>query len=504
MPRRPSIESVRYNSPTLSEQRQIFVIDIDKGSKLDGRQSGQDELFTKSAKAREIEAENGAKLESRLSVTSRSKSNSPHSDVLIIPGKKKKVEDGEVDVEGGGTDAAFNSGVEGQGSGAMADGGRDSLQPPIEGQVPFHRDIDELTEDACSEDDRSMTSAQELGDSGVAVDKAGVDPDKAKAAIGLFSKPAPKGPPPANPLLSTINRMTYEGASTAKKTGGRRKSIACQTDPFGSSVNIPGLVESPVLKVDPRYAREINNDERNFFVYLVSDMSGNAFYKKDCVGRVMLPPKTTHLTLSQLRDKLIRSDDEELRALIRNNRHFRFVTETYKFVAKDETVAPIEDVFPTQGIYIKFTENPVLPDSLRGLSPTPPRRNIMPSFLNLNEEHRSGSKLSTTSPQPPYNTLNKKGIHGFTIEREIIVRQHMVLNITSIFVTITHAEKSDLDSQTRLDILHRRHIECVSPLPLKHKEAQRKFKRAHASLYREYLSLSSKLRTQLLNFDPIP
>lgn len=75
-----------------------------------------------------------------------------------------------------------------------------------------------------------------------------------------------------------------------------------QTSPFGSVVNIPGLVGSPDLRESELDLDDFN--ERKYFIYLVSDGT-NSFYNKNCIGRVVLPPRTRHMTLSDLRDSLV-------------------------------------------------------------------------------------------------------------------------------------------------------------------------------------------------------
>lgn len=177
----------------------------------------------------------------------------------------------------------------------------------------------------------------------------------------------------ATMVFGAAKELYGKGQSTFKRTGGRQNSAGVQTSPThtGSvtSISIPGLVETPDPPPESFYQTP-EPRERAYFVYLISDSTGSNF-RKDCIGRVQLPHGMKQVTLADLRAMMSRSDDATLRGMLRNNKSFRFVTETYKFVAQNEQAAEIDEVYGQQGIFVKFMEGSDVKLTLREGGPSP-------------------------------------------------------------------------------------------------------------------------------------
>lgn len=215
-------------------------------------------------------------------------------------------------------------------------------------------------------------SGGETSESDVDEPDSGISDPKAIGVLELLTKPKKsserskmakkhKEDQKTAAIFSTAKKL-YEGQiPTFKRTNGRQNSAGTQTSPAGSFISIPGLVESCDSGSEAHYDTPPPN--KNFFVYLVSD--ANSFYKKDCIGRITLPEEMKQFTLSQLRNHLLKADDEVLRSVLKNNKSFRFVTETYKFVAQQEQVTTVEDVYLNQGIFLKFTEGQFVPSDAK-------------------------------------------------------------------------------------------------------------------------------------------
>ena len=156
-------------------------------------------------------------------------------------------------------------------------------------------------------------------------------------------------------VFSAAKELYGKGQSTFKRTGGRQNSAGVQTSPThtGSVISIPGLVETPDPPPDSFYQSQ--DREQSYFVYLISDSIGSSF-RKDCIGRVAIPEGMKQVTLSDLRNLLAKTDDPTLKSMLRNNKSFRFVTETYRFVAQNEQAAAVDEVYGSQGIFVKFQE----------------------------------------------------------------------------------------------------------------------------------------------------
>ena len=167
-------------------------------------------------------------------------------------------------------------------------------------------------------------------------------------------------------IFSTAKKL-YEGQiSTFKRTNGRANSAGTQTSPAGSFISIPGLLESNDSGSEAHYDSPPPRQDKHFFVYLVSDSISSSSvsattYKKDCIGKISLPENVKSFNLSQLRSYLIQSEDEVLRSVLKNNKSFKFVTETYKSVAQEEKLTSINDVYLNQGIFVKFTDGQFIP-----------------------------------------------------------------------------------------------------------------------------------------------
>lgn len=156
-------------------------------------------------------------------------------------------------------------------------------------------------------------------------------------------------------VFTAAKELYGKGQSTFKRTGGRQNSAGVQTSPThtGSVISIPGLVETP--DPPPLSFYQSQEMEQGYFVYLISDSIGSSF-RKDCIGRVAIPVGMKQVTLSDLRSLLAKTDDPTLKSMLRNNKAFRFVTETYRFVAQNEQAAAIDEVYGGQGIFVKFQE----------------------------------------------------------------------------------------------------------------------------------------------------
>lgn len=164
-------------------------------------------------------------------------------------------------------------------------------------------------------------------------------------------------------VFNTAKKL-YEGQqSTFKRTGGRQNSAGTQTEQASSSIiNIPGLAETPEPDLESLY--DPQGGDKSLFVYLISD-SSNAGFRKNCIGRVVLPEGERNMTLSQLRNTLLKSEEDSIKSILRKNKSFKFVTETYRFVAQNEQAANVEDIYANQGIFVKLEGSQGVPIELR-------------------------------------------------------------------------------------------------------------------------------------------
>ena len=177
-------------------------------------------------------------------------------------------------------------------------------------------------------------------------------------------------------VFSTAKKLYESKQSTFKRTGGRLNSAGTQTTPASSTLNIPGLAETPEPDIDSLYE---HHTEKSLFVYLVNEG------RKNCIGKVVLPEGDRNLTLNDLRTQLLNSEEGTVRHILRNNRSFRFVTETYRFVAQNEQAVNVDDIYTNQGVFVKL-EGASVPLDLR----MPSRASDGPSAASM-RSRRGGS-----------------------------------------------------------------------------------------------------------------
>lgn len=89
------------------------------------------------------------------------------------------------------------------------------------------------------------------------------------------------------------------------------------------------------------YDPESEQQERKYFIYLISD-TANPYYKKDCIGKILLPARGL-LTLAELRDQLFKQSEDNVKTILKKGKNFRFLTETYRFVAQNESIASVKE-----------------------------------------------------------------------------------------------------------------------------------------------------------------
>lgn len=223
-PETPTKKGAEGGLSQAGSEQQIYSIDGDK------RGTSQEELFRKSSQARDIEAQKQRQKRGffwRICTSSCCKAGYRPEDSAAAR-----------NLAGGPGEAATYQGpnIEGEGAGRAAGGRmrqRDSLLPPVEGQVPFHKDIDAISDDL-SEDTRSEVSATDLAQeqqTRVAQDKAAdqskLIQEKGRDVLAMFgstkpaaakheTKPTASPLPGANPLLQAATKM-YTETSEKKK-----------------------------------------------------------------------------------------------------------------------------------------------------------------------------------------------------------------------------------------------------------------------------------------------
>lgn len=99
-------------------------------------------------------------------------------------------------------------------------------------------------------------------------------------------------------------------------------------------------------------------EDHKFYIYKVRDV--NMVPKKECLGRVFIPQrnlKKNPLTLEELRRLIRQSSDEMLQDAAKQR--FRYLCETYHLVASDESFTPVDQLYPSKGVFIKLdTDHP--------------------------------------------------------------------------------------------------------------------------------------------------
>lgn len=110
---------------------------------------------------------------------------------------------------------------------------------------------------------------------------------------------------------------------------------------------------------DQTYSLRGDDDEdQRYFIYKIKDI--NLVPKKECVGKVIVPKemlnKQRNITLEEFRKLIRQSSDEMLREAARQR--FKYLAESYHLVASSESDTPINQIYPTQGVFIKLDSEP--------------------------------------------------------------------------------------------------------------------------------------------------
>lgn len=100
------------------------------------------------------------------------------------------------------------------------------------------------------------------------------------------------------------------------------------------------------------------DEDRKYYIYKVRDV--NMIPKKECVGKVVVPAGTSKtnrklgggVTLEELRQLIRHSEDEALQDAAKNR--FRYLSESYHLVALDEAFTSVDQLYPSQGVFIKL------------------------------------------------------------------------------------------------------------------------------------------------------
>jgi hypothetical protein len=196
------------------------------------------------------------------------------------------------------------------------------------------------------------------------------------------------------------------------------QSTGVQTSPNTSWLNIPGAVDEENYYNEDNYNLKGDTD-RKYFIYIIKDINPHA--KKECVGRITLPTQQ-RVTLEQLRYHLLQSSEDSIRYAAQ--RKFRFLSESYRLVALNEAFTPVDEVYPTQGIFIKLnTFESNLYSSRRTKSRANEKIYGMPN--KLQEKHIYGTKDLTMRRESIYGTLEdsertRLGYHKTQKKRDFI------------------------------------------------------------------------------------
>lgn len=178
------------------------------------------------------------------------------------------------------------------------------------------------------------------------------------------------------------------------------QSTGVQTSPNTSWLNIPGAVDEENYYNEANYSLKGDTD-RKYFIYIIKDVNPHA--KKECVGRITLPTQQK-VTLEQLRYYLLQSSEDSIRHAAQ--RKFRFLSESYRLVALNEAFTPVDEVYPTQGIFIKFNtfESSLYSNRRKTKSRANEKIYGMPNKLQV-RDHIYGSKDLTMRRESIYGTL---------------------------------------------------------------------------------------------------
>ncbi|XP_074594865.1 uncharacterized protein LOC141850206 [Brevipalpus obovatus] len=208
------------------------------------------------------------------------------------------------------------------------------------------------------------------------------------------------------------------GGSSEPQPRPRLMSAGIQTSPkiwFGVTGTV-NLKQEPLIEWEshPIYSDPFSSynsvTERRYFIYVVSE--SNPYYRKNCIGKITLPAGTS-MTLSDLRDYLMKADDNQLQEILKRDKAFKFLTETYRFVSQNEAIASIDQVYPTQGIFIKLS----VPDMITN---TGGRR-------AMRRKREMEASRRTPSPAPPV-MINRDNPHNFRKSNPNLTKQHNISN----------------------------------------------------------------------------
>lgn len=115
--------------------------------------------------------------------------------------------------------------------------------------------------------------------------------------------------------------------------------------------------DSPPSSPDLNYSlKGDENEDRKYYIYKVRDV--NMVPHKECLGRVVVPgemvakSKSKSVTLEDLRKLIRQSSDEMLRDAAKQR--FRYLSESYHLVAGEEGYTAVDELYPTQGVFIKL------------------------------------------------------------------------------------------------------------------------------------------------------
>jgi hypothetical protein len=178
------------------------------------------------------------------------------------------------------------------------------------------------------------------------------------------------------------------------------QSTGVKTSPNTSWLNIPGAVDEENYYNEANYSLKGDTD-RKYFIYIIKDI--NPYAKKECVGRITLPTQQK-VTLEQLRYHLLQSSEDSIRHAAQ--RKFRFLSESYRLVALNEAFTPVDEVYPTQGIFIKLNtfESNLYSDRRRTKGRANEKIYGMPKRLQA-KGHIYGTKDLTMRRESIYGTL---------------------------------------------------------------------------------------------------
>lgn len=150
--------------------------------------------------------------------------------------------------------------------------------------------------------------------------------------------------------------------SSLKQSSGRSRQAVSFLHPNTSLYNYPIDEEEGDEEADsPDLSYTLRGDgdeDRKYYIYKVRDV--NMIPKKECVGKVVVPAGTSKtnrkigggVTLEELRQLIRQSEDEALQDAAKQR--FRYLSESYHLVALDEAFTSVDQLYPSQGVFIKL------------------------------------------------------------------------------------------------------------------------------------------------------